>query len=77
LRRPARLDDGLGLYRYRYLWSDTVYVGVMGRREVALLRPDAIVRSPLDPYLRVNYARLGLTLMTLPQWQSVSQGKTL
>jgi outer membrane immunogenic protein len=71
-----RLDDGLGLYRYRYLWSDTVYVGVMAQ-EVALLRPDAIVRSALDPYLRVNYARLGLTLMTLPQWQSVSQGRTL
>ncbi|MFY9694696.1 MAG: hypothetical protein WBF24_12145 [Xanthobacteraceae bacterium] len=28
----ACLDNGLGLYRYRYLWSDTVYVGVMARR---------------------------------------------
>jgi hypothetical protein len=25
----GRLDNGLGLYRYRYLWSDTVHVGVM------------------------------------------------
>ena len=41
----GRRSDGLGLYRYRYLWSDTVYVGVMAQ-EVALLHPDAIVRDP-------------------------------
>ena len=63
----ARLDDGLGLYRYRYLWSDTVYVGVMAQ-EVALLYPDAIVRDALDDYLRVDYSRLGLKLMTHSDW---------
>ena len=63
----ARLDDGLGLYRYRYLWSDTVYVGVMAQ-EVALLHPDAIVRDALDDYLRVDYSRLGLKLMTQSEW---------
>lgn len=63
----ARLDDGLGLYRYRYLWSDTVYVGVMAQ-EVALLRPDAIVHDALDNYLRVDYSRLGLKLMTHAEW---------
>lgn len=62
----GRRADGLGLYRYRYLWSDTVYVGVMAQ-EVALIHPDAVVRGPLDGYLRVNYARLGLHLMTLPE----------
>ena len=36
--------SGLGLYSYRYLWSDTVYVGVMAQ-EVALIHPDAVVRS--------------------------------
>ena len=71
-----RLDNGLGLYRYRYLWSDTVYVGVMAQ-EVALVRPDAIVRSPLDQYLRVDYARLGLKLMTLPVWDARSKGERL
>jgi outer membrane immunogenic protein len=72
----ARLDNGLGLYRYRYLWSDTVYVGVMAQ-EVALIRPDAVVHGTLDDYLRVNYGRLGLRLMTLPEWQSLSKGATL
>jgi len=65
----GRLDDGLGLYRFRYLWSDTVYVGVMAQ-EVALLHPDAVVRGPLDGYLRVDYGRLGLKLMTLSEWDA-------
>lgn len=71
-----RLDSGLGLYRYRYVWSDTVYVGVMAQ-EVALLRPDAIVRDSLDDYLRVDYSRLGMKLMTWPQWQAVSKGERI
>jgi outer membrane immunogenic protein len=72
----ARLDDGLGLYRYRYMWSDTVYVGVMAQ-EVALIHPSAVVRSGLDSYLRVDYGQLGLKLMTLQEWEAHSQGQRL
>ena len=38
-------------------------------QEVALLHPDAIVRNALDDYLRVDYARLGLKLLTLAEWE--------
>jgi len=72
----ARLDNGLGLYRYRYVWSDTVYVGVMAQ-EVALLRPDAVVRDTFDDYLRVDYSRLGLKLMRWPQWEAASKGERI
>jgi outer membrane immunogenic protein len=72
----ARLADGLGLYRYRYLWSDTVYVGVMAQ-EVALIHPNAIVRGALDNYLRVDYGRLGLKLMTLQEWEARSRSVRL
>jgi outer membrane immunogenic protein len=72
----GRRDDGLGLYSYRYLWSDTVYVGVMAQ-EVALVHPDAIVRGDLDDYLRVDYGRLGSRLMTLPEWEAKSKGDAL
>ena len=65
----GRVKDALGLYRYRYLWSDTVYVGVMAQ-EVALVHPEAIVRSAFDKYLRVDYSRLGLKLMTWSEWES-------
>jgi hypothetical protein len=58
------------------LWSDTVYVGVMAQ-EVALIRPDAVVRDSLDDYLRVDYDRLGLKLMTLPEWEAAGKGEHL
>jgi len=70
------LDNGLGVYRFRYLWSDTVYVGVMAQ-EVALIRPDAIVHDVRDDYLRVDYGRLGLRMITLPEWQAMSKGAAL
>ncbi len=61
----SRLDNGLGLYCYRYLWSDLVYVGVMAQ-EVEKVMPEAVARGA-DGYLRVDYRRLGLRLMTLPE----------
>ena len=41
ITRVGRLPNGLDLYRYRYLWSDTPYVGVMAQ-EVASVDPDAV-----------------------------------
>jgi hypothetical protein len=67
------LPNGLGLYRYRYLWSDTVYVGVMAQ-EVAKAVPEAVVAGA-DGFLRVNYALLGTTLMTWDQWVAAKAGR--
>jgi len=53
----GRRADGLGVYAYRYLWSDAVYVGVMAQ-EVALVHPAAIVRDELTGYMAVNYGML-------------------
>lgn len=66
IRRVGHLANGLGLYRYRYLWSATPYVGVMAQ-EVVELDPQAVVRGT-DGYLRVDYARLGLRLKTWDEW---------
>jgi hypothetical protein len=60
----ARRSDGLGLYRYKYLWSENVHIGVMAQ-EVALLYPDAVVRDDFTGYMAVNYTRLGLQPITL------------
>lgn len=67
--RVAHLDNGIDLYRYRYEWSDQLYVGVMAQ-EVAEIVPDAVVRGD-DGYLRVNYARLGLRLQTWSEWTAL------
>jgi hypothetical protein len=64
----GELPDGLHLYRYRYLWSSRLYVGVMAQ-EVLAVAPDAVVRGN-DGYLRVDYGRLGLRLTTWDQWIS-------
>jgi hypothetical protein len=61
--------NGINLYRFRYLWSDTVHVGVMAQ-EVAVRRPDA-VQQGADGYLCVDYARLGLRMRTWDEWTSV------
>lgn len=65
-----RLPSGIGLYRYRYVWSDQVYVGVMAQ-EVAAIEPDAVVSGP-DGFLRVDYARLGMRLRTWDEWAAKS-----
>ena len=67
----ARLDNGIGLYRYRYLWSDETYVGVIAQ-EVARVKPEAVVRGA-DGYLRVDYRQLGMSLQTWDQWLNHSK----
>jgi hypothetical protein len=66
IAQVGELDSGIGLYRYRYLWSDTIYVGVMAQ-QVAEVVPEAVQRGAVG-YLRVDYARLGLRLQTWDQW---------
>ena len=62
----AKRENGLQLYRYRYAWSDTLYVGVLAQ-EVLEVAPSAVLRGA-DGYLRVDYARLGLRLQTWEEW---------
>lgn len=61
-----RLSNGIGLYRYRYFWSEVEYVGVMAQ-EVTRVLPDAVTVAS-DGYLRVDYKRLGLRLWTWNDW---------
>jgi hypothetical protein len=62
----GRLDNGIGIYRFRYNWSDQTYVGVLAQ-EVQQIIPDSVVTGP-DGYLRVDYAKLGMPLLTWSQW---------
>jgi len=66
-----RLGNDLGLYRFRYKWSKQQYVGVMAQ-EVAETNPEAVV-SGSDGYLRVDYGRLGLRMMTWDEWVAKRQ----
>jgi polysaccharide export outer membrane protein len=66
ITKLVKLDNGLWLYRFRYLWSNTYYVGVMAQ-EVERVVPEAVIHGA-DGYLRVNYARLGLRFVTWDEW---------
>ena len=61
-----RLDNGLTLYRFRYLWNDVEMVGVMAQ-EVLEIVPEAVAKGE-DGHYRVDYGRLGLRFMTYAEW---------
>jgi hypothetical protein len=60
------LPNGIKLYRYRYRWSATEYVGVLAH-EVAALLPEAVSKDA-DGFFRVDYRHLGLQLRTYEDW---------
>lgn len=62
----ATLASGIHLYRFCYRSSEQVYVGVIAQ-DVQRVMPQAVVKGS-DGLLRVNYAALGLKLMTWEQW---------
>lgn len=72
--RVGRLDNGIALYRYRYRWSDEIYVGVMAQ-EVTQAIPEAVVRGA-DGYLRVAYGRIGWRLMTWEEWTALEAARS-
>jgi hypothetical protein len=61
------LNSDIDLYRYKYLWSEQEYVGVMAQ-ELREVRPDAVLEDGLG-YLAVDYAKLGTRLRTFGDWQ--------
>lgn len=64
------LRDGssLPLYAFKYLDDDTEYVGVMAQ-DVLKVRPDAVSTGP-DGFYRVNYAKLGIRMVTRAEWDA-------
>jgi hypothetical protein len=62
----GHLDNGLGLYRFKYNGSDQAYVGVIAQ-DVQTIMPKAVIRDR-DGYLRVFYDKLGLNFQTYDQW---------
>jgi hypothetical protein len=58
----------LPLYAFKYLDDDTEYVGVMAQ-DVLKVRPDAVSTGP-DGFYRVNYAKLGIRMVTRAEWDA-------
>ena len=60
---PVGEENGFRIYRFRYMWSDDEYIGVMAQ-EVQHIRPDAVMVGS-DGLLRVNYRKIGVALRRL------------
>lgn len=63
------LANGLTLYKFKYLWSDTDMVGVMAQKVLNIL-PDAVITGE-DGFYRVNYDKLGISMMTFDEWKTL------
>jgi hypothetical protein len=56
VKKVATRPDGLGVYLFRYLWSEIVHLGVMAQ-EVLWVKPEAVVRDA-SGFLAVDYGQL-------------------
>jgi hypothetical protein len=52
---------GFGIYRFKYLWNDTAYRGVLAQ-EVLDKAPHAVIVGPGN-FLAVDYGALGMAMM--------------
>jgi hypothetical protein len=66
----ATLANGIKLYSFRYLWSETMQVGVMAQDLLAEPSWREAVRLRPDGYYAVDYAGLGLRMATFADWQA-------
>lgn len=70
IRLLTKLQNGIKIYAFKYLWSDEVYVGVMAQD--LLKNPiwkDAVI-TKANGFYAVNYAKLGLKMATLAEWET-------
>jgi hypothetical protein len=58
--------DGIKLYRFQYIWSDQIYVGVMAQ-DLTATHPDALSKDSFG-YYRVDYSVLGLRMQKYEDW---------
>lgn len=64
----GKLPNGLKLYRFKYLWSDIDWVGVMAQ-DVLKVLPQAVITGS-DGFYSVRYDLLGTSMKTLDAWQA-------
>jgi hypothetical protein len=60
------LENGLRLYRFRYLWSVDHFIGVLAQ-EVRQILPEAVIERD-DGYLAVDCEMLGFSMFKVDDW---------
>lgn len=67
IKHLQTLSNGIKLYSFEYIWGGPVYVGVMAQ-DLLDSHPQAVVTDKYG-YYAVNYALLGLKMVTLQEYQ--------
>jgi hypothetical protein len=68
ITRVGTHQAGFGIYRFKYLGSDTEQVGVLAQ-EVRDVMPHAVVHGD-DGFLRVDYAAIDMDLVSYAVWSA-------
>jgi len=63
-----KTENGMDIYRFQYLWSNTEYIGVMAQ-DLLKTHPEAVLIGSNGYYL-VDYALLGMKMLTYSEWQA-------
>jgi outer membrane protein OmpA-like peptidoglycan-associated protein len=70
ITRVGQTPRGYALYSFQYIWGGPFYVGVMAQ-DLITQCPEAIIQGP-GGYLKVDYDKLDIQMMTLEAWQAAS-----
>ncbi len=68
IRLLATLPDGMNIYAFKYLWSDTIHVGVMAQDLLENPAWRGAVVTQANGFYAVNYAALGLRMASIEEW---------
>lgn len=68
-------QGSINLYRFKYLWDDQEYVGVMAQ-ELLTTHPDAVLVGT-GGYYRVDYDMLGIPFLTYEEWLTQNTAATV
>jgi hypothetical protein len=69
IHQLATLKNGMKVYKFKYLWSDVVYVGLMAQDLLKNPTWKEAVVTKANGFYAVNYGMLGLKMTTLAQWK--------
>lgn len=71
IKHLTTLSNGVRLYSFRYLWEETIYVGVMAQDLLNQTHTIQAVIKTNRGYYQVNYQKLGLKMASIQQWHKV------
>lgn len=71
IRELATLESGIRLYTFQYRWDTRHFVGVLAQELLSDSKWSSAVIKTHSGFYRVDYAKLGLRMVTLDSWRGL------